>query len=439
MSKSAKDELIEKIRGGCAKVAVFGLGYVGLPLAVEKAKVGLTVIGIDRQAERVEKVNRAESYIPDVIQGSLEEVVRKGKLRATTDTSVLREVDAACICVPTPLNKNKEPDISYIINVTEKIAEHLHRGELVVLESTTYPGTTEEVILPRLEESGLKVGEDFFLAFSPERVDPGNKLYKTHNTPKVVGGVTPNCTEVARELYEKIVKDVKTVSSPRVAEAEKLLENVFRSVNIALVNELAVLCKRMGIDIWEVIDAASTKPYGFMPFYPGPGLGGHCIPIDPYYWSWKAREYDFHAKFIELAGEINDNMPYYVVSLVQNALNDLGKSLRGSKILVLGVAYKKDIDDFRESPALKIIKALKEMGADVVYNDPYIPSVKIGDGMVESVEASDDILQESDCVLITTDHSVYDYNRIVEKARLVVDTRNATRCVKTRGAKIVKL
>ncbi|MFN4219117.1 MAG: nucleotide sugar dehydrogenase, partial [Candidatus Bipolaricaulia bacterium] len=359
-------DLLEKIRTKRAVIVVMGLGYVGLPLAVEKAKAGFTVIGIDRNGERVQKVNRGESYIPDVLEDELKDVVQSGKLRAVQgppDYSPVAQADVITLCVPTPLGKNKQPDTSYIEYVTDQSVPYLRKNQLMVLESTTYPGTTEEILLPKIESRGFKVGEDFFLAFSPERVDPGNRQFKVKNTPKVVGGVTPRCTEIAKTLYETIIQEkVFTVSSPRVAEMTKLLENSFRIVNVSLVNELAMLCDRMGIDIWEVIAAASTKPFGFMPFYPGPGIGGHCIPLDPFYLEWKAKEYDFATRFIELAGEINDSMPEYVVARAAEILNAHKKCLNGARVLLMGVAYKKDVDDLRESPALKVAQHLLKWG-----------------------------------------------------------------------------
>ncbi len=356
--------LEKKLRERKAKIAVIGLGYISLPLAVEKAKAGFTVVGIERKKKRVDMVNQGKNYIPDIVSVELERVVKEGKLRATQDFGVISKVDVICICVPTPLTKNKEPDIQYIQGVTDKFIPYLRKGQLIILESTTYPGTTEEVILPSLQRKDLRVGEDFYLAYSPERIDPGNKKYRINNTPKVVGGITKKCTHLARILYEQLVKEkVYSVSSVRVAEMEKLLENVFRNVNIALVNEMTLLCNRMGINIWEVIEAAKTKPYGFMPFYPGPGLGGHCIPIDPFYLAWKAKEYDFNTRFIELAGEINDQMPYYVVQRTTRILNEHKRCLNGAKILILGIAYKKDVGDLRGSPALKIIKLLEQRGS----------------------------------------------------------------------------
>ncbi len=423
----AKSSLIDKIRDKTARIAVIGLGYVGLPLAVEKAKVGYTVVGIDRNGERVAQVNRGENYIGDVVPDDLAAVVRAGRLRATQDFSVVADVDVVTICVPTPLDKNKQPDTSYIEYVVEQSLPYIHKGQLVVLESTTYPGTTEEIIGLRLKERGFVIGRDVLLAFSPERVDPGNAHYKTKNTPKVVGGVTEECTRCAAALYEEVLEGgVFQVSSPRVAEMTKILENTFRIVNISLVNELALLCERMDIDIWEVIEAAKTKPFGFMPFYPGPGLGGHCIPLDPFYLSWKAKAYDFSTRFIELAGQVNDEMPHHVVERAMMLLNESGKSVRGAKILVLGVAYKRDIDDVRESPALKVIAELEKLGASVSYHDPHVPSVRLGDREMVSRRFDDAVLQESDLVLILTDHSAVDYKRVAAMSPLVFDSRNAT-------------
>jgi UDP-N-acetyl-D-glucosamine dehydrogenase len=420
-------KLRERIEDRSALIAVIGLGYVGLPLSVEKAKAGFRVVGIERNVERVDMVNRGENYIGDVVAEDLSAVVATGRLRATADFGVVADADVIAICVPTPLDKNKQPDTSYIEHVIEQSLPHIHPGQLIVLESTTYPGTTEEVIQPRIESRGLTVGSDVFLAFSPERVDPGNAQYKTRNTPKIVGGVTQACTETAAALYEQVLESpVCRVSSPRVAEMAKILENVFRIVNISLVNELALLCERMGIDIWEVIEAAKTKPFGFMPFYPGPGLGGHCIPLDPFYLSWKAREYDFATRFIELAGEINDLMPYHVVERAMEILNRQGKALRGARILLLGVAYKRDIDDVRESAALKVARQLLGHGADVSYHDPHVPTVKIGDVELVSASFSSDGLASQDLVIIMTAHSDIDYEMVVRSSALVFDTRNAT-------------
>jgi UDP-N-acetyl-D-glucosamine dehydrogenase len=424
--------LLQRIVQREAKVAVIGLGYVGLPLAVEKAKAGFTVIGIDRKEERVAMVNRGENYIPDILASDLSEVVEAEKLRATQDFSVVAEADVVTICVPTPLDKNKQPDTSYIESVVDKSLPYIHSDQLVILESTTYPGTTEEIILPRIESRGFKVGEDIFLAFSPERVDPGNDRYKTKNTPKVVGGVTPACTEVATVLYEQVLDGtVFSASSPRVAEMTKLLENIFRIVNISLVNELALLCEKMKIDIWEVIEAAKTKPFGFMPFYPGPGLGGHCIPLDPFYLSWKAKEYDFPTRFIELAGDINDAMPYHVVERAMELLNTKGKALNGSKVMLLGMAYKRDIDDLRESPALKVARLLADRGAMLSYHDPYIPEINSVGLELRDASLSPETLAAQDLVIITTAHTNVDYKMVVDHAPLILDTRNATKGIES--------
>ena len=428
VSNSVASELIGKIQDKSAKIGVIGLGYVGLPLAVDKAIAGYEVTGFDIQQKRVDMVNQGVNYIGDVVDEELREVVRTGKLRATTDYDEIKNLDIVTICVPTPLDKNKQPDLTYIRNSAQEVAKRLHAGMLVVLESTTYPGTTEEEVKPILESTGLKCGTDFFLAFSPERVDPGNKLYNVKNTPKVVGGVTPVCTKVAATLYNNVLQsDVFEVSSPRVAELEKLYENTFRNVNIALANELALICDRMGISVWEVIEAASTKPYGFMAFYPGPGLGGHCIPIDPFYLSWKAKEYDYYTKMIETSAVINDAMPEFVVDRIYRILNRFKKPLNGSTILILGVAYKKDIDDMRESPALKVISLLEKEGSHVIYNDPYIPTFTLAGKVYNSVPVTAELLSGVDLVVITTDHSSYEYDLIVEQAPYVFDTRNATR------------
>ncbi|MDI6618684.1 MAG: nucleotide sugar dehydrogenase [Clostridiales bacterium] len=437
---SYKQDLLEKIENKKAVVGVVGLGYVGLPLAVEKAKAGYKVIGFDVQEKKVQSVNEGHNYIGDIVDAEFSKLVKEKRLQATSDFSFIKNVDTVAICVPTPLDKYKQPDISYVVNSTKSIAEYLHKGMLVVLESTSYPGTTEEVVKPILEKTGLKCGDDFYLAFSPERVDPGNKYYKTKNTPKVVGGVTKDCTEIAATLYRNVLEgEIYTVSSPAVAEMEKILENTFRNINVALANEMAVLCSRMGIDVWEVIDAASTKPYGFMPFYPGPGLGGHCIPIDPFYLTWKAREYDYHTKLIELAGEINDYMPEFVVENAAKVLNKHKKPLNGSKVLLLGVAYKKDIDDLRESPALKVIENLEKENALVKYNDPYIPEFKHKGKVYKSIDINDDVIRDADIVIITTDHSKYDYNSIIKNAKLILDTRNATAKYDVDKEKVFKL
>ena len=432
-------QLLEKINNKKIKVGVVGLGYVGLPLAVEKANAGYETIGFDVQESKVDMVNRGENYIGDVVDAKLKQLVEEGKLRATTDFSFIKDVDTVCICVPTPLDLYKQPDLSYVINSTKAVAEYIHRGMIVILESTTYPGTTEEVLKPILEKSGLKCGEDFFLAFSPERVDPGNKQYNTKNTPKVVGGCTKACTEIAAALYENVLEgEIHRVSSPAVAEMEKILENTFRNINIGLANEMAILCNRMGIDVWEVIDAAKTKPYGFMPFYPGPGLGGHCIPLDPFYLEWKAKEYDYHTKLIETSGIINDSMPEFVLENIMKILNLHKKALNGSKVLVMGLAYKNDIDDYRESPALKVIELLEKNGAEVIVNDPYCPEAKYKDKKYYSVDWKE-VIDESDIVVITTNHSCYDYDEIVKRAKLVYDTRNATKNVSNDREKIFKL
>ncbi len=435
---AAKPRLLDAITTRSAKVGVIGIGYVGLPLAVEKGKVGFSVVGFDRSAERVAKVNRGENYIDDVQPDELKELVEKGLLRATTDFTELASCDVVVICVPTPLTETRDPDIQYIVNVAEQLAPQLRPGQLVSLESTTYPGTTEEVLLPLLEKSGLTVGTDFFLAFSPERVDPGNARYTTKNTNKVVGGVTPSCLEVAKTFYQQTILHVVAVSSPKVAEMTKVFENTFRAVNIALVNELALLCDKMGISIWEVVEAANTKPFGIMRFDPGPGVGGHCIPIDPFYLTWKAREYDFHTRFIELAGEINVLMPYHVREKILRALGRRRKSLFGSRILLLGAAYKKDINDWRESPTLKLLDILKQDEVELAYHDPYVPSFRHHGTTYESVPL-DEGLAWADCVVIMTNHSTVDYARVVADAAVVVDTRNATKHLTEGREKIVLL
>jgi UDP-N-acetyl-D-glucosamine dehydrogenase len=419
-------ELEEKIRNKSAIVGIVGLGYVGLPLAVAFATAGFKGLGFDIRPNNVDSVNRGKSYIADVSDEHLSSVVTKRLLEATTDQSRLGEVDAVCICVPTPLTAAKEPDLSYVIHESEAISRYLRRGQLVVLESTTYPGTTRQVVLPRLESSGLRCGTDFYLAYSPERIDPGHKDHNVRNTPKIVGGIDLQSTQLAQLLYSQIAGTVVPVSCSEAAEMTKLFENVFRSVNIALVNELAHLCEQMGLSVWEVIEAASTKPYGYMPFYPGPGIGGHCIPLDPDYLASKAKEYDFHTRFIELAAEINEHMPYHVVFRIIEALNKRGRSLNGAKILVLGVAYKKDVGDTRESPALKIIQLLREKGAQVIYNDPYVARIHIPAGDMESVELSGECLASMDCVVIAADHSRYDVTEVAKHARLVFDTRGVT-------------
>ena len=425
--------LEQKLKNKTAVIGIVGLGYVGLPLALAFSKAGFKVLGFDIQQKRVDLVNKGQSYIADVSSASLSAVIATKDLEATTDQSRIKEVDAICICVPTPLTKTKDPELSYVISESETVSKYLQPGQLVVLESTTYPGTTREVMLPILERSGLKAGRDFYLAFSPERVDPGSKNFNIKNTPKVVGGIDSKSTKLAELLYSQVADVVVTVSSPEVAEMTKVFENVFRNVNIALVNELTLLCEKMGISVWEVIDAAATKPFGYMPFYPGPGIGGHCIPLDPYYLANKAREYDFHTRFIELAADINEQMPYYVVSRIMEALNAKGKSLKGANILMLGVAYKRDVEDTRESPSLKLIQLLREKGANVRYNDPYVANIKVSESTMTSVELTDKRLSKADCVVIATDHTCYDYKDIAKKASLVFDTRGVTRKLKNRN------
>jgi UDP-N-acetyl-D-glucosamine dehydrogenase len=421
-------DLLNRLNERRAVVGVIGLGYVGLPLAVEFAQRGLRVIGFDLDRSRVDQINGGESYIPDVPTEMVAALVERAKLSASTDFSHLADTDAVIICVPTPLRKTKEPDISYILAAAEQVKAHLHSPQLVVLESTTYPGTTDEVVLPMLKETGLVLDQDFYLAFSPERVDPGNKQFQTHNIPKVIGGVSAASTEIASALYQTIVDDVHKVSSARVAETAKLLENTYRSVNIGLVNEMAQLCYHLGIDSWEVIAAAATKPFGFMAFYPGPGIGGHCIPLDPHYLSWKARLHGFEARFIGLAEEVNSHMPDHVVQLVQDGLNAQTKPVKGSRILIVGVAYKRDINDVRESPALAIVDRLMHKGAAVSYHDPFVPEMTVdGRGALKTVPLTDETLSTCDCVVIVTDHSDVDYAKVLKLAPLVVDTRNVTR------------
>jgi UDP-N-acetyl-D-glucosamine dehydrogenase len=418
------DDLIRKIETRQAHAGVVGLGYVGLPLVVELAHGGFNVTGIDVQASKVEAINTGESYVQDVPTSVLKPLVEAGKIRATTDFAAVAQLDTINICVPTPLRKTKDPDMSYIVSSCQEIAKHFHAGLLLILESTTYPGTTDELMLPMFEEGGLKVGEDFFLCFSPERVDPGNPKFQTKNIPKVVGGITPACTKVGAAFYRQALDTVVPVGSTRVAEMVKLLENTFRMINIGLVNEIALMCDRMGINVWEVIDAAATKPFGFMPFYPGPGLGGHCIPIDPFYLSWKTKQAGIEARFIDLAGYINGQMPHFVVDKIQNALNDHSKPLKGSRVHVLGVAYKRDIDDVRESPALDVIHLLGRRGARVTYSDPYVPQIN-ADGIEMKAIDPASIVEEADCVVIITDHRAFDYRGVAAKAQLIVDTRNA--------------
>ncbi len=429
-----KNTLLEKIIKKTATVGVVGLGYVGLPLSVALGKAGYKTTGIDIQPNRVEMVNEAKSYINDVDDADLEEIVGNGKLEATFCFEPVSGLDCVIICVPTPLDEHFQPDISYIADASSETAKYLHRGMLIILESTTWPGTTEEVVKPILESTGLECGKDFYLAFSPERVDPGNKIYKTKNTPKVVGGVTPDCTEVAAALYENVLDSgIFRVSSPKTAEMEKILENTFRNVNIALVNEMAIICDKMGIDIWEVIEAAKTKPYGFMPFYPGAGAGGHCIGVDPFYLTWKTREFGYHTKLIETAGEINNYMPEFVLERTMRILNRFGKSLNGSEILILGAAYKQDINDTRESPALKVMDLLVRHGARLKYNDPYVPGFTFKGRSYKSVPLTAEALGDADLVIITTMHSCYDYDLIEKHSRFIFDTKNAMKNVKNRA------
>jgi UDP-N-acetyl-D-glucosamine dehydrogenase len=431
-----KDSLIEKIQSHRARVGVIGLGYVGLPLVLRFGEEHFSVIGFDVDGEKVRKLNAGESYIRHIPAQKLQTLIREKQFEATTDFRRLAEADCIIICVPTPLTTKKDPDLQFIEKTADSILKTLRAGQLISLESTTYPGTTDELLLERFRATGLEVGKDYFLVFSPEREDPGNPKFSTRTIPKVVGGTTPACLEAGKALYSQVIDKVVTVSSTRAAELVKLLENIYRCVNIALVNELKLLTDRMNIDIWEVIDAASSKPFGYTPFYPGPGLGGHCIPIDPFYLSWKAKEYDFSTRFIQLAGEVNSSIPYYVVDRVGAALNESSKSIRGSKILMLGVAYKKDVDDVRESPALEIMELLQHRGAVLSYHDPYIPQLHkmraYDFSHMRSVQLTEQTLSQSDLVLIATDHTGVDYQWIVDNASIVVDTRNATRPV-TRG------
>ncbi|MDT7879478.1 MAG: nucleotide sugar dehydrogenase [Candidatus Hydrothermia bacterium] len=431
-----ENELLKKIKNNDFKVSVIGLGYVGLPLAVEFAKNNFEVYGIDIDENKVKNINEGISYISDIDNNELLDLVRKNKIKAFGNYEVLSEVDIIIIAVPTPLSKTKDPDLSYILNAVNNIKKYLKKGHLIILESTTYPGTTDEVIKPILEESGLKCGLDFFLAFSPERINPGDKVYKIKNTPKIVGGVDEISGKLAYEVYSKIIDSVIMVSSSKVAEMAKLLENTFRAVNIALANEIAIMCDILKIDVWEVIESAGTKPFGFMKFYPGPGIGGHCIPIDPIYLSWKMKTLNYNARLIEVASEINTNMPRYVVQRIADILNEYERSVKGSRILILGVAYKKDVNDIRESPAIDIISLLSDKGAIVYYFDPYIPKIQIGDLEIESVELTREILRESDLVVLITDHSIFDYEFIYKNANLIFDTKNA---FKNYSEKIYKL
>lgn len=436
-SVSTFQALKDKIESKTARVGIVGLGYVGLPLAVEFAKAGFHVTGIDLQQSRVDRLMQGESYVQDVPSNEVAQLISAGRFDATTDFSVVRDLDTINICVPTPLRKTKDPDMSYIVSASDEIAKYFHPGLLVILESTTYPGTTDELLLPTFEKhGGLKVGEDFFLCFSPERVDPGNPVYQTLNTPKVVGGITPACTEMGKLFFSQALEKVVPVSNTRVAEMVKLLENTFRMINIGLVNEMALMCDGMGINVWEVIDAAATKPFGFMPFYPGPGLGGHCIPIDPFYLSWKTKQSGIEARFIELAGYINGNMPHFVVDKVQNALNNHGKAVKGSRVHIFGVAYKRNIDDMRESPALDVILLLKKLGAQVSYSDPHVPKLKL-DGIDLVSQDALASAKQADCSVVITDHTSFNYKELLNAAKLIVDTRNALRGFESE--KIVRL
>jgi UDP-N-acetyl-D-glucosamine dehydrogenase len=434
-----RDSLLDKIEQRTAYVGIIGLGYVGLPLAVEFARAGFRVLGYD-VGERVTKgINEGRSHIADVPSSAVAALVKEGRLEATTDAARLGDLDAISIAVPTPLAKTRDPDMSYVLSATDSVARTAHPGQVIVLESTTYPGTTREMLVPALESRGLVVGRDVFVAFSPERVDPGNERWTTRNTPKVVGGITDDCTRVAVALYGACIERVVPVSSPEAAELTKLLENTFRAVNIGMVNEMAIVCDKLGVDVWEVIDAAATKPFGFMRFTPGPGIGGHCIPLDPHYLAWKMRTLNYKTRFIDLASEINSEMPSYVVEKIAAALNDDRKAVNGSRVLILGVAYKRDIEDVRESPALDIMQLLEELGADVVYHDPYVASFSEDSVRHESVRLTDEELKRADAVVIVTDHSSVDYQRIVNRAAVVVDTRNATARLAPGLARIVSL
>jgi len=435
---TVKATLIKKINQGSARVGVVGLGYVGLPLAVEFANAGFSVLGIDTDACKVASLTAGDSYIPDVPADVIGGLVSSGRLTVSQNHEAIAELDTISICVPTPLRKTRDPDMSYVVSAADQIGEHLRPGMLIVLESTTYPGTTTEVVLPRMLSNGFTAGKDVFVAFSPERIDPANPTYGVRNTPKVIGGVTPSCTEVAMALYSTVVEHMVPVSSTQAAEMVKLLENTFRAVNIGLINEITIMCDKLGVDVWEVIAAAKTKPFGYMPFYPGPGLGGHCIPIDPLYLSWKLKSLNFNARFIELADEINTNMPRYVVTKVAEALNEDSTPVRGSKVLILGVAYKPDVDDVRESPALDIIQLLQQQGAVVSYHDPYVAELQFDGVEMCAVEYETAMFRAADCVLIVTDHSVYDWAEIIDNAQLVVDTRNATANLRGR-ARVVTL
>jgi len=433
----SQDDLLARLKRKDFTAAVIGLGYVGLPLAIEYADAGIRVIGIDSDGAKIRAIRSGNSYVDDVPSESIRGAVENGLFRATSDYSALAEADTVNICVPTPLRKTKDPDLSYVVTAAEQVAKYIHRDMLIVLESTTYPGTTDELLVPMFEERGFTVGKDIFLAFSPERVDPGNPQYSTKNIPKVVGGATPQCTKMAAALYTGVMERVHPVSTATVAEMVKLLENTFRSVNIGLVNEIALMCNRMGIDVWEVIDAAKTKPFGFMPFYPGPGIGGHCIPLDPFYLSWKAKQFGFEARFIELAGVINGQMPHFVVGKIIDALNRFKKSVNGAKVLILGVAYKKDISDVRESPAIDILQLLSKKGAKLSYCDPHVPVLDEHGMRMKAEPFSAATLRKADCVVVVTDHSDFDYRLVARESKVIVDARNALKG--KNGGKIIKL
>jgi len=439
IQKAVSSKLEAKLRERTAKVVIVGLGYVGLPLAVEVARAGLQVTGLEISERKVDLVSAGHSDIDDISDDTLAPLVNSGKLSASLDAAVIKNADCVAICVPTPLSKTKDPDVSFILSAVEGVQRHLHKDMLVVLESTTYPGTTEELIRPKLEASGMKVGIDFYLAFSPERVDPGNPKWGTKNTPRIVGGTTPACTHMAEAFYRLFLDNVVPVSSTQAAEMVKLLENTFRSVNIGLVNEVALMCDRLNLDVWEIIEAAATKPFGFMPFYPGPGLGGHCIPIDPHYLSWKLKSLNYYARFIELAGDINSHMPEYVVDRIARALNEDSKSIKGADIIVLGVAYKRDISDVRESPSLDVIRLLQVRGARVSYADPHVPSIRMDDTVMHTTALSDELLKSADSVVILTDHTAFDYPHICATAPMVMDCRNATKNVPKDVGRVWKL
>ena len=438
MSISTGQDLIEKIQAKQARIGIIGLGYVGLPLAIEFAEAGYNVLGIDKDVNKIKMLNEGNSYIADIDSDVVSTLVEQDRLQVTVDFEQISDLDAISICVPTPLRKTRDPDMSYVVDAAEEISEHLKTNTLIILESTTYPGTTAEVVLPIMLRNGHSVGEDIFLAYSPERIDPANKIYGVRNTPKVIGGITKECVNVAKALYGNVVDSIVKVSSTQAAEMVKLLENTFRAVNIGLINEITIMCDKLGIDVWEVIAAAETKPFGYMPFYPGPGLGGHCIPIDPLYLSWKLKSLNFNARFIELADEINTNMPRYVVRKVAESLNEDSKPVRNSNVLVLGVAYKPNVDDIRESPALDIIELLKQQGAHVVYHDPHVPEIQFEKFDMTAVNYDSVVLESVDCVIIVTDHSYYDWSDVLDHAKLVVDTRNATNGLEGM-ARIVKI